>query len=170
MWNINRFTVHLWASWALTGSETQNTELKATEGRGGGLLTADLDDSMTSHIVIRVGGIQSGRAASRKWWSVWEVCIPWPRLQLRLQLLLLLQFCQNETGNIKISWRFSAVSDKRLVYSKTHRKRNGLPSDRVTDHFLLAKNNIYHDDPPPPSRGCLSCSSGRFSINTAMLR
>lgn len=34
--------------------------------RGAGLLTADLDDSMVSHVVIRVGDIQSGRAASRK--------------------------------------------------------------------------------------------------------
>lgn len=166
MWNMNKFTVRLWASeW-----DTKHGAKGCWRTRGAGLLTADLDDSMASHVVIRVGDIQSGCAASRKWWSVWEVCIPWPRLQLLLQLLLLQQFCQNETGNIKISLRFSAKSDKWLVYSKTYSRGNGLPGDSVTDHFLLAKNNIYHDDSTPASRGCLSCSSGRFSINTATLR
>lgn len=33
-------------------------------GRGGATLTADLDDPVASHIVVRVGGVQGGRSGN----------------------------------------------------------------------------------------------------------
>lgn len=46
------------------------------------LLTADLDDPVASHVVVRVGGVQSGRSGNGG--GIGGVALSWLRLQLCL--------------------------------------------------------------------------------------